>query len=135
MKQLVSQLFNINEKFYRLLTADGAEIGHSDLLLKCAETRDHIQLKLDFIADFECLVLYEVHRTVVPASKTTTIVVILEEVLRKFFISQQNINAYQLNLLTESEMPLEMKSSLTLEMIKQEAPIKGDFIQFQLIKK
>lgn len=59
LAQLASQLFNVDEKLYRLFALNGAPIDHSLLLLKYAEIGDHIQLRLDSKADLKYRVVSE----------------------------------------------------------------------------
>ena len=130
---LACQLFRVNKKYYRL-SGEDEEWDDSMALFELVGDANNIQVKLKSIARVKCSILYEGKTMIIPASETTTALVLIKDTLKKLSITQHP-DQYELYLVTGPENLDEIDSTFTMDDIKTCFEIKSTLIPFQLIKK
>jgi hypothetical protein len=134
IRQLACQLFNINKRFYRLTPLDDKIVDDDYSLDNTGESIDDIQLKLKSTADVKCQIIYEDKTILIPSNNETLASTIVKEALEKFFIPNEDIHMYQLNLMDDPEWPTQIDSETSIEIIRSSVP-NLIIIPFQLQKK
>lgn len=130
---IACQLFNVNNNYYKLMQAE-CLLDDDDVTLNDIDSAmNEIQFQLISTAKFTSSIKYNDQTILVPCSNETLAAILIEEILRKFHIPQDDRHLYELIILADDRIPIDW--NISIEDIHQLFSSQLTTIPFELIKK
>ncbi|CAF4536476.1 unnamed protein product [Rotaria sp. Silwood2] len=130
---LACQIFGINYEFY-CLTMNDITLNDDEISLKdIDENMTEIQFQMISTASIHCSIMYSNQNITFPCHQGTPIVIIVKETFQKLYISENNINMYELIALNDDRTQISF--DLSIDDIRELFPIDSTTLSLELKNK